>query len=158
MARLLGLLAGALLVPRAVADCSREGDCFLLRMQKCPGAERWTIHGLWPQWKEECTGADFDIDALQPILSELQEFWPSCPSHNSRDAKFWRHEWEFHGTCSGLDLLEFFQTTLRLYQSHNSECSGDRGECNLCFLHDLSAEEKCVGQRKAGLNRTRIVV
>ena len=42
----------------------------------------WSIHGLWPQYSENkyptfCKKVNFDINTLEPILSELNDKWYS---------------------------------------------------------------------------------
>ena len=80
--------------------------------QVCSGQH--TIHGLWPQWGESCAGEPFDLSALSPILTEMRHDWPSCDGPDTPE-QFWQHEWEKHGTCSKLPLLQYFRTALQLY-------------------------------------------
>ena len=54
-----------------------SGNYYLLRLQTiCSG--RTTIHGLWPQWAEDCSGDSFDINQLAPIEPTMIQVWPSC--------------------------------------------------------------------------------
>ena len=76
---------------------AREGD------PQCSGARRYgfVAHGLWPQyekgWPESCGG-----EALDGSLAEsLLDIMPS--------PKLIRHEWEKHGTCSGLAAADYFR-------------------------------------------------
>lgn len=78
----------------------------------------YSIHGLWPQegvhkWRA-CPkgGHKFDIERLRGLLLKLHADW-----HSSRgtDEHFWKHEWEKHGSCTGLTEVEYFQKTLDCY-------------------------------------------
>lgn len=80
--------------------------------QVCYG--RHTIHGLWPQWANNCPGPAFNIRALSSLTNKLNNDWPSCVGTGGNVA-FWQHEWEKHGTCSKLSLQSYFSTTLSLY-------------------------------------------
>jgi ribonuclease I len=87
-----------------------------------------TIHGLWPQridgtWPSECTSErlrdQFYIspeDASNSIMPELEEKWPNIKADsNSRShTEFWEHEWDKHGTCSGLVQFDYFSKALGL--------------------------------------------
>lgn len=67
--------------------------------------EFWTIHGIWPTRKGEigpnfCNKtAKFDVDELQPIKSDLEEYWPNIHTDAEEDS-LWKHEWLKHGTCA----------------------------------------------------------
>ena len=79
----------------------------------------YSIHGLWPQegvhkWRA-CPkgGHTFDIERLRGLLSQLHADW-----HSSRgtDEHFWKHEWEKHGSCTGLTEVEYFQKALDCFE------------------------------------------
>ena len=79
----------------------------------------WSIHGLWAQYDENnypvyCKKVEFDYNKLQPILSNLENYWYS---NKGTDEDFWKHEWEKHGSCvfSDIDEFQYFSTTLRLF-------------------------------------------
>jgi ribonuclease T2 len=61
----------------------------------------FVLHGLWPQynqgWPADCTNEAFD-------RSMQQQFPGLYPS-----AKLYTHEWEKHGTCSGLSQEGYHQ-------------------------------------------------
>lgn len=67
--------------------------------------EFWTIHGIWPTRKGEigpnfCNKtAQFDVDELQPIKNDLEQFWPNIHTDAEEDS-LWKHEWLKHGTCA----------------------------------------------------------
>jgi hypothetical protein len=75
----------------------------------------YSIHGLWSQESVDkwhyCPkgGHKFEIERLRVLLPELHAHW-----HSSRgtDENFWKHEWEKHGSCTGLKEFEYFQKTL----------------------------------------------
>lgn len=92
----------------------------LLQNDKC--SYGYTIHGLWPQYDEKnyptfCKKVTFDIDKLQEIKDELITFWELPEDTNKLETKFWKHEWEKHGSCmySNINELEYFKKALELY-------------------------------------------
>uniref|UniRef100_A0A0K0CWE6 Ribonuclease T(2) n=1 Tax=Angiostrongylus cantonensis TaxID=6313 RepID=A0A0K0CWE6_ANGCA len=74
------------------------------------GSPDWSIHGLWPNYKngsypQFCDGIPkkFDGKLIEPIERRLsyyfQKVWPNLyPTKSARS--LWKHEWEKHGTCS----------------------------------------------------------
>jgi ribonuclease T2 len=66
----------------------------------------FVLHGLWPQydrgWPADCTNEAFD-----PAMR--QQFPGLYPS-----AKLYSHEWEKHGTCSGLSQVGYHQLSADL--------------------------------------------
>lgn len=83
----------------------------------------FTIHGMWPTIKGTqkpafcCFDNTFDYHALDPIMSDLNEYWYSYYGDGSK--KFWTHEWLKHGTCArdvaGMrGEANYFGTTLKL--------------------------------------------
>ena len=76
------------------AECSGRGYGFVL-------------HGLWPQYDaggypENCP-SQFELTA--EAASKGRTIYPS--------ERLMRHEWQEHGTCSGLDALSYFRTADR---------------------------------------------
>lgn len=47
------------------------------------------------------------------MRADLDYYWPSYLDDNRR---FWQHEWEWHGTCSGLSVREYFERSLTLFR------------------------------------------
>ncbi|CAE7377266.1 unnamed protein product [Symbiodinium pilosum] len=128
------------------ANCKYPGgECYELKLQKCQGSDNWTIHGLWPEWDNGCPGSQFDITALASMRSDLDQKWMSCPEFGESNENFWKHEWEKHGTCSGMQEASFFQKGLQLYDQYKVKCaSGNDGkECAVCFNKDLATLETC---------------
>lgn len=121
---------------RKQGDCKNnyEFDYIQLTLQWPPGFCRthpegcsksqdrhFTIHGMWPTQTgtEEpsfcCYNNIFDLKALEPIMDDLEEYWPSLTSKGN--GEFWSHEWLKHGTCSKnaphmMGELNYFNETL----------------------------------------------
>ncbi|KAG6551919.1 hypothetical protein Mapa_006536 [Marchantia paleacea] len=103
--------------------CDLQKACCYPRAGK--PAANFSIHGLWPNyydgtWPQDCDASQpFDLSQVQDLVPQLNEFWGSlsCPSSDS--TTFWKHEWEKHGTCSGLTQHEYFASSLALLQSMN---------------------------------------
>ena len=79
----------------------------------------YSIHGLWPQYSTTsyptfCNKVSFDINKLQPIMTQLNQYWYSTEQKNT---DFWKHEYEKHGSCVFTPMTEeeYFQKTLELY-------------------------------------------
>jgi ribonuclease T2 len=72
---------------------------------------------------QDCQGDKFNAKVLAPIRRELDVDWRSCPGHSSTNEEFWKHEWSKHGTCSGLDMLGYFNTTMQLLHKYSSHCA-----------------------------------
>jgi ribonuclease T2 len=75
----------------------------------------FTIHGLWPNsytiyhGPSCCKDIRFDMNELKSIEQSMEHNWPSFFNPNEQ---FWSHEWLKHGTCSQMDQLSYFKTTL----------------------------------------------
>jgi len=67
----------------------------------------FVLHGLWPQYDSgrypQYCSADRPLPEQAAALG--QTLYPS--------PKLMQHEWESHGTCSGLDALNYFRTADR---------------------------------------------
>jgi len=95
-------------------NCSRE------YYEKFKG--QLTIHGLWPSKfdgssPELCTNEEFDTNLLSSLIEDLGRKWPNtkAPESSSPDHySFWKHEWDTHGTCSGLSLHDYFGSALKI--------------------------------------------
>jgi ribonuclease T2 len=79
---------------------------------ECNGPRRYgfIVHGLWPQyeqgWPEHC-------DVHRPVPDEVvQGIADLMPARG-----LVYHEWSAHGTCSGLEPVEFFALVRRAYAS-----------------------------------------
>lgn len=75
--------------------------------QQCDGDRDlgFVVHGLWPQfedgWPEYC-----DDDARNPSREEIDAIDDVIPSDG-----LIRHQWRKHGTCTGLSVDSYFDTT-----------------------------------------------
>ncbi|ETV71634.1 hypothetical protein H257_13092 [Aphanomyces astaci] len=81
----------------------------------------FTIHGLWPELEDGphpgfCTKEPLDINIVRSAIGEdtLEKYWPNVKvaANTTHYDSFWGHEWSRHGTCSGLDQVEFFQSAI----------------------------------------------
>lgn len=81
----------------------------------CTSGAPWTIHGLWPQ-NEWCDKTPLNMTALAPLVPTLQQDWPNCFAAFQDDESFWTHEWQKHGSCTGMGQVGFFNYTLALYE------------------------------------------
>ncbi|KAJ9637366.1 Ribonuclease T2 precursor (RNase T2) [Coniosporium tulheliwenetii] len=77
--------------------------------------DRWTIHGLWPDYCNGSYPVSCDtsraysniIEILEGygqsrLLNYMRKLWRNDPAitlTNGTDADLWYHEWEKHGTC-----------------------------------------------------------
>ncbi|TMW61526.1 hypothetical protein Poli38472_012717 [Pythium oligandrum] len=86
----------------------------------------FTMHGLWPDLTHGkhpgfCGGAPFDADLIEKALGiqTLLQFWPNVKvSASSPDyPEFWKHEWMRHGTCSGLEQVEYFTSAINIIRN-----------------------------------------
>jgi len=118
------------------------GDCYEISMQKCKGSDTWTMHGLWPQWTNGCSGPSFNYDSLSSLKADLDQYWPSCPEYGGDDETFWSHEWEKHGTCTGMTEVDFFSKGLQLRSQYSGNCNGD-APCSVCVSKDFSTQLDC---------------
>lgn len=59
-----------------------------------------------------CKKVKFDINALNPILPDLNQYWYEID--DTKDAHhFWEHEWLKHGSCAM--ELDIFGTELKYF-------------------------------------------
>jgi ribonuclease T2 len=87
--------------------------------------EIFTVHGLWPQYQaggypSYCTNEAFDTNVPQEVGWEtMTTYWPDVqyPETDSNYDDFWVHEWDKHGTCSGLSQYDYFNYAVQLIQS-----------------------------------------
>lgn len=120
-------LASCAATARAEGETAGEFDYYVLSMSWSPtwcaleGAARgaaqcdrplgWTLHGLWPQyhrgWPSECP-----TDAAGPSDELLMGMVDVMGS-----AGLARHEWDKHGTCSGLSAEAYFDTSRRAFDA-----------------------------------------
>jgi hypothetical protein len=115
----------------ALATTSSSSSNYVLAMQKCAGASEFTLHGLWPV-AESCKGKPFSDAPIIDLLPEMKVDWLSCPEKGGDNEGFWSHEWQKHGTCSGLSEHDFFAAALALRAQYAPKCTQDpcRLECD----------------------------
>lgn len=79
--------------------------------QQCGLAKKlgFSVHGLWPQFER---GAPQNCDAGSRNVERetLRRIDPAMPSDGLA-----RHEWQKHGTCSGLSQADYFDTLMRAF-------------------------------------------
>lgn len=78
--------------------------------QQCGGSRRFgfVVHGLWPQYER---GFPQNCGAAQPVPSSIvTSMLPLMPS-----PRLIQHEWDAHGTCSGLDVKAYFQKIVQAF-------------------------------------------
>ena len=114
----------ALLTLSATLDRATSSSNYVLAMQKCAGASEFTLHGLWPA-AESCPGKPFSDALVKDLLPEMKVDWLSCPEKGGDNEGFWSHEWQKHGTCSGLSEHDFFAAALELRTQYASKCTQD---------------------------------
>jgi ribonuclease T2 len=76
---------------------------------ECASHNTFVLHGLWPQntngtYPENCSAAQGPSDP-----STFSDIYP--------DQHLLAHEWQTHGTCSGLNADTFFSTARAAYRS-----------------------------------------
>jgi ribonuclease T2 len=80
--------------------------------EQCGTQRRYSfiVHGLWPQhergYPQECTG---DRRVSAATVDSMRDIMPS--------AGLIRHEWNKHGSCSGMDERAYFQTVRAAYRN-----------------------------------------
>lgn len=104
------------------ADTAGDFDYYVLAMswspqycatrpddsEQCNRRYGFVLHGLWPQYQRGYP-ADCSQEPLQPAIR--QRFDGLYPSE-----KLYRHEWQKHGTCSGLGQAGYHQLSASLKQ------------------------------------------
>lgn len=127
MKKMIGLLMGGLLFSAAVQAKGEAGEFDYYAMalswspqhcavkpadrEQCSRQLGFVLHGLWPQYQRgypsNCTG--------EQLYPGMEEAFPGL--YPSRF--LYRHEWEKHGTCSGLTQQQFHQLASDLRQRVN---------------------------------------
>src|SRR6202451_197817 len=76
---------------------------------ECSGHHGFMVHGLWPQFKDGTWPAN--CQTSQPAPTD------SSPVADIMPQYLMRHEWEKHGTCSGLSGNDYFALTRKVFDS-----------------------------------------
>jgi len=121
------------------------------------GNNKWSIHGLWPQYSPTsyptyCGKVSFDITKLELILPELNQYWYSENKTEQKNEEFWKHEYVKHGSCvfTPLTELEYFEKTLELYKSALGQ--------NLPLSHYNKKTKKCLIPVDLSFNFINLIV
>jgi ribonuclease T2 len=80
--------------------------------QQCGAGKRYgfVLHGLWPQHERGYPAFCGAREQVTPgVASEVLPIMPST--------RLIQHQWEKHGTCSGLQQDEYFQAALEAFRS-----------------------------------------
>ena len=140
-----------------LATAAADTRVFKLQLQTCGSGRTPTIHGLWPEWAEYCSGLDFNETSLISIQEKLDTEWLSC-GYTDKNAGFWKHEWDRHGKCAVSGVPEhfsneksYFSKALQLYEEKYRKICEEtiknvegRGICAYCLDSENNWEEtKC---------------
>ncbi|KAJ1360511.1 hypothetical protein KIN20_019503 [Parelaphostrongylus tenuis] len=123
----------------APAVCRADDDTVPDSCEIPEGSPDWSIHGLWPNYKngsypQFCDGVPkkFDDKLIKPIERRLLKAWPNLyPTKPTQS--LWKHEWEKHGTCceSHRNLsseLLYFNVTMELNNRYAVEAALRRAQ------------------------------
>jgi ribonuclease T2 len=108
--------------------CATEGRTRHDQACRAAAARAFTLHGLWPQY-EQGWPQDCDIDKRpwvpQQVIEAMRDVMPS--------KALMIHEYRAHGTCSGLDPIQYFGVARELYDrvSVPSRFAGTEGRLML---------------------------
>jgi ribonuclease T2 len=69
----------------------------------------FVLHGLWPQYTRGYPSDCSNVTFPQDVQAKFPNLYPS--------AKLYTHEWDKHGTCSGLKPLEYLTLSQSLKES-----------------------------------------
>jgi ribonuclease T2 len=117
---------------RVVRDRTQSFDFYVLSLSWSPGfcatpAGRnedfqcgptrhygFVLHGLWPQYEKGGWPQDCPVDRTAGRVDSalVDEMLPIMPS-----PKLVRHEWQKHGTCSGLSVRDYFDEATDAFHS-----------------------------------------
>lgn len=95
---------------------------YMLALNKCNENSDFTIHGLWPDYKDGtypqyCNNSSkLNFDNIKDLLPQIRKYWITCPQYNNSEKWFLEHEWSKHGTCTPFTQSQYFSTALALYQ------------------------------------------
>jgi len=80
----------------------------------------WNIHGLWPSDGKMdvnyCSDEKFNPSQISSIKTDLASYWSGL--YSSADS-FHGHEWEKHGTCSGMSQIDYFSAVIKVAKQLN---------------------------------------
>jgi ribonuclease T2 len=87
--------------------CEAVGDAH--REVQCSRPYGFVVHGLWPQW-DRGFPSDCPTGEAPPSPDLVRSMLDLMPS-----PALVRHEWQKHGTCSGLSADRYFRAIRRLF-------------------------------------------
>lgn len=82
----------------------------------------FTIHGLWPSnavplHPRNCIiPSSFDFNRIQSLVPLLSIAWPNLNGINKR---FWKTQWDKHGSCSLFNQFDYFKHAIYLWSKNN---------------------------------------
>ncbi|XP_068653351.1 ribonuclease 3-like [Aristolochia californica] len=106
------------------ATCKKSGGCCKTQFAPDPLVD-FFVTGLYTYNANgpvsRCQGAAFSEQLLQPILPDLWSYWQvlKCPSNPDNVLNFWSAVWTNYGTCTGLDEVTYFTTSLTQRKKFN---------------------------------------
>ena len=65
---------------------------------------------------------NFSIDQKK-MIQNVSKCYKKKRKSNTKE-QFWSHEWNKHGSCSGLSRKDYFMTSLKLKDKYEGLCSG----------------------------------
>lgn len=79
--------------------------------EECREPHRFILHGLWPQYEDggypsNCRRYDY---VEESVISDMMQYMPN--------RHLITHEWQKHGTCTGLSPAQYFGTAANAYKS-----------------------------------------
>jgi len=118
----------------------RGSVCELRKCDQTSADKFWNIHGLWPsdgsKGLSSCSTAPFSKSDLKTIQTDLDAYWSGL--YNSEE-KFHLHEWDKHGTCSGMQIQTYFATVLNI--SHHLDIYGTLEKNGIVPGHDYDCKK-----------------
>ncbi|MDO1581723.1 ribonuclease T2 [Rhizobium oryzicola] len=137
LAASIAMLAGAFGTPASADGTAGQFDYYVLALSWSPtfclngknvsptdeqcGLDKhyaFIVHGLWPQYaKADANGhywpQDCKVSQPRDVAATVREqVLPIMPS-----SKLIEHEWDKHGTCSGLSQADYFNTVQAAYKA-----------------------------------------
>lgn len=129
-----------------------------LALQKCNHNYPFSIHGLWPEynihsWPQFCNKTEYSEFNKTKLsewskIPEMNQYWYTCEHQHGMDNwSFWKHEWEKHGTCTNLNITEFFEIALNLFtdnQENIKDCCNENWlQCLVKFDKNFNYQNSC---------------
>ncbi|KAK2974565.1 hypothetical protein RJ640_016906 [Escallonia rubra] len=103
--------------PYSVCNVKGDRPCF------DPVPDDFKIHGFYPHYKDGTSATDCPAvpigKSLDSIKYQLLQKWPTLFVNNPEEdllkasQKFWRRQWEKHGSCSNLSPFDYFSMALK---------------------------------------------